>query len=386
MKTENFIESVYRELVTIDTQFISLYKEFNHEKLENIFSTLHEKILSSFEMMNRRLPTKNEEAYYWAEPSRTLIDSIGTINKMYTYLETTNYAFAIDEYYNEIFAKCLSFLVYYHGSQIPPNMDKIELYYTIPILSPTSSLKIVREEKSSFYKLKLIGEGSYANVYKYKDDFYNKNFVIKRAKKGLSEKELLRFKREYEEMEKFSSPYIVEVYTFNELDNEYVMEFMDSSLYDFIKDNNQKLDYQVRKRIVFQILEAFRYIHSKGLLHRDISPKNILIKKYEDTLVVKIADFGLVKVPDSSLTSIHTTFKGYFNDPVLEHIGFDNYDMEHEVYALTRIIFFVMTGKTNIESIKEEKIRKFIQVGMNPDKKTRYKSVDEIFTGFKKAF
>ncbi|XQF94187.1 protein kinase domain-containing protein (plasmid) [Pseudoalteromonas espejiana] len=49
-------------------------------------------------------------------------------------------------------------------------------------------------------------------------------------------------------------------------------------------------------------------------MHRDISPKNILLKEYDDVAVVKIADFGLVKIVDSELTSENTDFKGYYND------------------------------------------------------------------------
>jgi len=46
-----------------------------------------------------------------------------------------------------------------------------------------------------------------------------------------------------------------------------------------------------------------------------------LLKKYDDVVVVKIADFGLVKVVDSDLTSASTNFKGYFNDPSLEPVS-----------------------------------------------------------------
>ena len=76
------------------------------------------------------------------------------------------------------------------------------------------------------YELKQIGSGSYANVYKYKDTFYNRQFVLKRAKKDLSTKEIQRFKREYEEMQEFSSPYILEVYCYNSEKNEYIILFL----------------------------------------------------------------------------------------------------------------------------------------------------------------
>jgi len=62
----------------------------------------------------------------------------------------------------------------------------------------------------------VIGEGSYARVHKYKDEYYNRSFVIKKALKNFNEKELERFKREFEEMKKLNSPYVIEVYNFDE--------------------------------------------------------------------------------------------------------------------------------------------------------------------------
>ncbi len=157
-------------------------------------------------------------------------------------------------------------------------MSKINLYYAIPIFKSASTINVNNTPNGFTFSLKLIGNGSYANVYKYKDSFYNKTFVLKRAKKELSEKEILRFKREFEEMSEFSSPYILEVYCYNEGQNEYVMEYMDFTL-----DENRSLKYPLNS--VFT-LKAFEYIHSKGRLHRDISPKNILLKQYDDVIVV----------------------------------------------------------------------------------------------------
>lgn len=246
------------------------------------------------------------------------------------------------------------------------------------------SIIVKKTDTEMVYNLKLIGEGSYANVYKYKDTFYNCNFVIKRAKKNLSEKELQRFKREYEEMKKLSSPYILEVYRYSEDKNEYIMEYMEYTLDSYITKNNTKLSDSRRKSIAQQVLKAFSYIHSKKRLHRDISPKNILIKEYEDVLVVKIADFGLVKIPDSGLTTVNTDFKGYFNDPSLVTEGFNAYNILHETYALTRIVHYIMTGKTNIEKIADSKLRAFVEKGLNSDKSKRFQNVSEMVNAFRK--
>lgn len=133
-------------------------------------------------------------------------------------------------------------------------------------------------------------------------------------------------------------------------------------------------------------MRAFNYLHSKNILHRDISPKNVLLKIYEDTIVVKIADFGLVKIPNSTLTSENTDLKGYFNDPALVIEGFSNYSIEHETYALTRLVGYILTGKINLDKVKDEKISLFINKGLNTDKTIRYSNVNEIRKTFAEIF
>ena len=162
------------------------------------------------------------------------------------------------------------------------------------------------------------------------------------------------------------------------------MEYMDSNLYDFIRTNNDKLTTTERKNYVYQVLKAFKYIHSKGRLHRDINPKNILIKIYDDLPVIKISDFGLIKQKESTLTTVNTDFKGWFNDPNLRIIGFDKYSMCHEIYALTMTIYYLMTGKTNTTNILNTKLLDLVNKGMNANPTERYKDVEELLNDFKK--
>lgn len=238
---------------------------------------------------------------------------------------------------------------------------------------------INRGKESEPFALSYKGEGSYAHVYTYHDDFYDRDFILKRAKKDLSEKELTRFKQEFDIMKQLQSPYIVEVYCYNEAKKEYIMERMDYTLLQYINSNIQKLNMNRKKSILKQIYKAFNYIHKQGLLHQDINPNNILIKLYkDDTLVVKVADFGLVHVPDSLLTTLNTEWKGAFNDPVLKRLGFNQYAMPHEIYALTCVSAFVLTGKTNLTKISDPHIQHFIDIGVNSDESKRYKDVSEM--------
>jgi len=386
MNIENYIESQYRELLScsqINAEYSDLYKSFRNQKLREILMTLHHDLVGLFRTMNERLPTGEHEAHFWAEPSRDLIKRIEIIFSLVSSLKETPLAFQIDPYYLDLLTRCRDFLSSSGGSSLPPNMAKVELYYTLPIFLPLSSITISHKQQDFTFDLKLIGSGSYANVYKYKDTFYNRPFILKRAKKELTDKKVARFKREFDVMNDLSSPYILEVYCYNPDKNEYIMEYMDYTLDGYIAAHNSTLTIVQRKGIAQQILRAFDYLHSKGHLHRDISPKNILIKEYDDTLVVKLSDFGLVKIPDSTLTTVNTEFKGYFNDPALVVEGFNTYGIVHETYALTRVIYFVMTGKTNTEKITNQNLRAFVEKGLNPDKIKRFQNIRDMISAFK---
>lgn len=154
---------------------------------------------------------------------------------------------------------------------------------------------IMHSPEKIYAGMRPIGEGSYAKVFRYTDSFYQRDFVLKRAKPDLNEKELFRFKREFEEMHELHSPYIVEVYSYNDDCNEYTMELMDFTLEKYISSNNATMLVGARRSIIMQLLRAYGYLHSKHVYHRDISPNNVLLKQYDDAIVVKLSDFGLVK-------------------------------------------------------------------------------------------
>ncbi|ELC8341109.1 protein kinase [Clostridium perfringens] len=265
------------------------------------------------------------------------------------------------------------------GSQIPNDLKEIEIIDLGPVFFLNQKININNGKGAIRYKIKPIGEGSYADVFKYKDEYYNKHFVIKRAKSDLRKEEYERFILEFQEIKKLKSPYIIEVYNFDEDNRQYTMEYMDMTLEKYILENNNKLDIKDRVNIVGQILKAIDYIHSKNILHRDISTKNVLIKKYEDVVVVKLSDFGLVKLPESDLTRRGTEIKGYFNDHKnLEIVGFDNYNIKHEIYAITKLIYFVMTGKSRLERYDKTPFKNFIERGIADNLNERYENVTEL--------
>lgn len=360
-------------------EYIGFYSDDYDKSLSEILAILHKKLNKLFEYMNYRLGS----GHYTADASRELIGLIEDIEKLKGVAKTFNIDVVMEDHYQVVINKCNEFLSPSGGSTMPEDFKRISIIDYDSIFKIKTDDYIEIKDKNIKYKIKYIGEGSYAKVFKYKDKEYNKTFVIKRANKNMREDELERFKLEFKSMKNLNSPYIVEVYRIDEENMEYLMEYMDETLEQYINKNNTKLGINTRVMLVRQILRAFKYIHSKGVLHRDISTKNILVKKYEDTVVLKVSDFGLVKVPNSELTRKGTEIKGSLNDyKSLEILGFDNFTIEHETYALTRLIYFIMTGKETLEQYNKTKYNAFVSKGICEKLDNRYKSIEEIELAF----
>ena len=361
-----------------EDEYIGFYSNEQDLLLSGVLAIYHRQLNSSFEYMNYRLGN----GHYTADASRELIGLIEDIEKFKGIAKKFNIDVVIEENYQDAINKCNIFLSPSGGSSIPEDFKRISIidYDAIFMIKTDESIEI--KNKSKKYKIKSIGEGSYAKVFKYKDKEYNKTFVIKRAHKNLRDDELERFKLEFETMKNLNSPYIVEVYKFNEENNEYLMEYMDETIKEYIHKNN-RLNINDRVMLVRQILKAFKYIHSKDVLHRDISTKNILVKKYEDVVVLKVSDFGLIKIPNSELTRKGTEIKGSLNDhKSLEILGFENFTIEHETYALTKLIYFIMTGKETLKKYNNSEYKDFVSKGISDNLKYRYKDIEELESEF----
>lgn len=375
MTIENFIENIYREFdnSAMSSEYKELYSEVKNEKLQIIFSTLQDILISEFKLMNTRLPTTNGTSYFWAENSRSLLDAFDKIDRMKYTFKNTEYEFKITNYYDSVITCCKEFLKKYKGSIIPEYTEKIDLYYTIPIFEIKNNNIIIKKNKSNF-NLQLIGEGSYAKVFKYKDEDYDEFFVIKKLKKSATDKEILRFKQEYVLMKQNPHPNIVKVYKYFE-DNSYTMDYCGTSLKKFIDKNNTKLLIPQRLDLISQLLNAMQFLHNKALYHRDISYNNILIDSKYDKLFLKISDFGLTKDENNKITSEDSSIKGTYIDPCLDK--FENYNAQNDIYALGMMINYIYFGRQNI-STGTTKIHKVISKCIINDLSARYKTIDEL--------
>lgn len=385
----NYIEGQHRGLNRYfedDLEYKELYRGVNNQTLQIILSTAQKHLVELFEKMNSRLPTQDDSAHYWAEESRQLKYLVNMLAGLEKGLNDTPYAIRIDSNYQKVFKWLSGFLEDSGGSEIPPHSASIDILYADPIATPADKLSI-KGLPTDFGQLSLTmrGEGAYATVFSFTDPVTGKLVALKRAKKDLDEKELERFKQEYDTLKRLDSPYVLEAYEFSESPYQYTMEYAGQTLKEYLRYNNQRMPTADRVGIARQILRGFKYIHSKGLLHRDISLNNVLIQRHEDTLVVKISDFGLVKWPDSTLTSRDSEVNGTWLDPLLDRKTFGEYDMANEVYALTRLVYSVMTGKEKPTRIDDPALAEFTSRGTDVEHpERRYRDDREIREAFER--
>ena len=215
------IERDYEDIYGNDSciAYIDIYKDCFDERLSRLCSNLHYQLLEVFRKLNECI--KKRSKYFNAELSRALIDSIELSAKFIKACQDAGLKVNFERYYDTIINECADFIKEYRGSMIPEDFEEILLYYELPIFECSEVVQF-QNVSSVRYSLQIIGEGSYATVYRYLDENYQKRFALKRAKKEISKKDLERFYLEFDIMKKLNSPYILEVYSIDKENNEYM--------------------------------------------------------------------------------------------------------------------------------------------------------------------
>lgn len=144
--------------------------------------------------------------------------------------------------------------------------------------------------------LERIGEGGMADVYRATDVVDNKTVAVKILKKEFAENEefLRRFRNESKAIALLSHPNIVKIFDvgFSDRIQFIVMEYIDGfTLNEYMQQQGQ-LDWRDTVHYIVQILRALQHAHSKGIVHRDIKPQNIMMLQ-DGT--IKVMDFGIAK-------------------------------------------------------------------------------------------
>lgn len=128
----------------------------------------------------------------------------------------------------------------------------------------------------------------------------------------------------------------------------YVMEYCDGiDLRRYTNNFIRKLEYDEGMNLLYQIMNGLEYIHSKGILHRDIAPDNIYVTKNN---TVKILDFGSARSEMDQLNRELSVIVKVGYAPIEQYGGNGKQGPYTDIYALGATFYHLFTGNIPIES------------------------------------
>lgn len=191
--------------------------------------------------------------------------------------------------------------------------------------------------------LEKIGEGGMAVVYKAFCHRLSRFVAVKIMREDMAADEEFRrrFCAESHAIAMLSHPNIVAVYDVSHSDDvEYiVMELVDGITLRQYMEKRGALNWKEALHFTKQIAKALAHAHSRGIIHRDIKPQNIMLLK-DGT--IKVADFGIAALENEVQESGQAVGSIHYIAP--EQARGENPDARSDIYSLGVVMYEMLTG------------------------------------------
>ena len=195
--------------------------------------------------------------------------------------------------------------------------------------------------------LDVIGVGGMAVVYKAYCHRLHRFVAIKVLKKDLaSDAEFRRrFHEEAQAVAMLSHPNIVSVYDVSKGDDlDYiVMELIDGiTLKQYMQKKDGRLNWRESLYFITQIVRALGHAHSRGIIHRDIKPQNIMVLRDGS---VKVADFGIARIMSAAQNTMTQEALGSVHYISPEQARGSHIDARADIYSAGVVLYEMLTGR-----------------------------------------
>lgn len=195
--------------------------------------------------------------------------------------------------------------------------------------------------------LEEVGQGGMAVVYRGMDRSLRREVAVKVLHRHLaSHKEARdRFEREAHAVAKLRHENILEIFDFSQTSSSesyIVTEFIDGqTLRQFITDH--RIQYpEIGALIVAQVCKALHHAHGIGILHRDVKPENIMVRRDG---VVKLMDFGIAQMVDLQRMTVTGQLLGSPAYMSPEHVEGRPLDFRTDVFSVGILLYQLVTGE-----------------------------------------
>ncbi len=200
-----------------------------------------------------------------------------------------------------------------------------------------------------------IGEGGMGAVYLAEQPSVGRNAVIKIVHPWLSSdpKIAARFDTEARAAARLQNPHIVSIYNYGRLPDHTLfiaMEYLEGCTIAELMRSEGRLDPHRAVGIATQVCEALQEAHRRGVVHRDLTPNNLmLVARRGGPDFVKVLDFGVAKLGGAEATA----GRGAVGTPgymAPEQLRDEPVDGRADIYALAHILYEMLTGRAAFEA------------------------------------
>ncbi len=199
--------------------------------------------------------------------------------------------------------------------------------------------------------LECIGTGGMAVVYKARCHRLNRLVAVKilKTELALDAEFRRRFHDESQAVAMLSHPNIVAVYDVSHSDDlEYiVMELIDGiTLKQYMQKKGLPLNWREALHFITQIMKALSHAHSRGIIHRDIKPQNIMVLRDGS---VKVADFGIARVTSAAQSTLTQEALGSVHYISPEQARGSHIDTRADIYSAGVVLYEMTAGRLPYE-------------------------------------
>jgi serine/threonine protein kinase/Tfp pilus assembly protein PilF len=248
------------------------------------------------------------------------------------------------------------------------------------------------------YKLEeRMGEGGFGVVYRARQTYpIVRDVALKIVKLGMDSRDVIaRFESERQALALMDHESIAKVFDAGATDSGrpyFVMELVHGVPITEYCDKNE-LPARQRLELFVQVCRAVQHAHTKGVIHRDIKPTNVLVTLHEGVPTPKVIDFGVAKAVGPRQLTDKTLFTSYaqmvgtplYMSPEQAEMTGDDVDTRSDVYSLGVLLYELLTGTTPVdkERFKQaafDEVRRIIREEEPPTPSTRLSTMGDKLT------